>query len=159
MPILIFFAIIALYVYLELTLLVSIGSAIGVLPLLLLLLLSSLVGLFLIRMRGWYTMMKLQQQLRAGEIPSRSLFQGAIWITAGVLFFIPGFLSDIFAILLLLPTTSLLLERWLIKRVKGFAFVQRFGHFKRQGQSNNAADDTVFEAEYAKKADDDRTLK
>ncbi|MBE2894889.1 FxsA family protein [Spirabiliibacterium falconis] len=156
MPFLIFFSIIALYIYLELTLLVAIGSAIGVIPLLLLLIASSLLGLFLIRMRGWYTMMKLQQQLRAGEIPSRSLFQGAIWITAGVLFFIPGFVSDILAILLLLPTTSLWLEHWLIKRVKGFRIVQRFGQFQQRADDNN---DTVFEAEYAKKADDDRTLK
>ena len=83
------------------------GSNIGVLSLILLLILSSLFGLFMIRARGWYILLNLQKQLFQGEIPTRALLKSGIWIVAGILFFIPGFLTDLIALFLLIPITSL----------------------------------------------------
>lgn len=83
------------------------GSNIGVLSLILLLILSSLFGLFMIRARSWYILLNLQKQLFQGEIPTRALLKSGIWIVAGILFFIPDFLTDLIALFLLIPITSL----------------------------------------------------
>ncbi|KGQ70803.1 exclusion suppressor FxsA [Chelonobacter oris] len=155
MPLLILFAVFGIYVYLELSLLVTIGSAVGVFPLILLLILSSLIGIILIRLRGWYTMIRIQQQLAKGEMPTHSLFQAALWLLAGILFVIPGLVSDLLAIILLLPITARFLEKVLANKIKSFAFVSGFG--RRQSQANTE-DGTVFEAEYDKKVDENKRL-
>ncbi|TNH08433.1 FxsA family protein [Testudinibacter sp. TR-2022] len=156
MPLLILFAIFGLYVYLELSLLITIGSAIGVFPLILLLILSSVIGLWIIRLRGWYTMLRLQQQLRQGEVPSQSLVQTALWLLAGVLFLIPGFLSDILAILLLMPFSAHLLEKYVSHKVRSFAVFN--GRFAQTNDRYRADNGTVYEAEYDKKVDEDKRL-
>ncbi|HDR1569903.1 TPA: FxsA family protein, partial [Pasteurella multocida] len=111
MPLVLFLFIAFLFIYTELSLLVWIGSNIGVLSLILLLILSSLFGLFMIRARGWYTLLNVQKQLSQGEIPTRALLKSGIWIVAGILFFIPGFLTDLIALFLLIPITSLWIEK------------------------------------------------
>ncbi|KAE9529476.1 FxsA family protein [Testudinibacter aquarius] len=156
MPLLLLFAIFGLYVYLELSLLVTIGSAIGVFPLILLLILSSVIGLWIIRLRGWYTMLRLQQQLRQGEVPSQSLVQTALWLLAGVLFLIPGFLSDILAILLLMPFSTRLLEKYVSHKVRSFAAFN--GKFAQTNDRHRPDNSTVYEAEYDKKVDEDKRL-
>ncbi|MGR6982175.1 FxsA family protein [Testudinibacter sp. P27/CKL/0425] len=156
MPLLILLAVFGIYVYLELSLLVAIGGAIGVLPLILLLILASVVGIALIRLRSWYTMVRIQQQLARGEMPTHSLFQAALWLFVGILFVIPGLLSDLFAILLLLPISSRLLEKLFANKIKSFTFMRGFGQQTQQGYDNS---DTVFEAEYDKKTDEDKRLR
>ena len=159
MPLLILLAIFGLYVYLELSLLVTIGSAIGVFPLILLLLLSSIIGIGLIRLRGWYTMVRVQQQLQQGEFPSHSLFQAALWLFAGVLFLIPGLLSDLLAIILLLPFTTHLLEKYLTNKVRSFAFFSGgFQQNPHHSPYSTQTDQTIYEAEYDKKVDEDKRL-
>lgn len=61
----------------------------------------------MIRDRGWYILLNLQKQLFQGEIPTRALLKSGIWIVAGILFFIPDFLTDLIALFLLIPITSL----------------------------------------------------
>ncbi|MGV6989791.1 FxsA family protein [Testudinibacter sp. P80/BLE/0925] len=155
MPLLILLAIFGIYVYLELSLLITIGSAIGVFPLILLLIVSSMIGLALIRLRGWYTLSRVSQQLRQGEMPTHSLVQTALWLLAGILFIIPGLLSDLVAILLLLPFSATLFEKLIAKKIRSFTFVSGFGQSQPQ---RHHAEETIFEAEYDKKADDDKRL-
>ncbi|SUB34860.1 FxsA cytoplasmic membrane family protein [Pasteurella multocida] len=103
MPLVLFLFIAFLFIYTELSLLVWIGSNIGVLSLILLLILSSLFGLFMIRARGWYTLLNVQKQLSQGEIPTRALLKSGIWIVAGILFFIPGFFDRFNRIIFINP--------------------------------------------------------
>lgn len=55
-------------------------------------------------------LIKCTKQLSQGEIPTRALLKSGIWIVAGILFFIPGFLTDLIALFLLIPITSLWIE-------------------------------------------------
>ncbi|MGC7560283.1 FxsA family protein [Pasteurella sp. PK-2025] len=154
MPIILFFLCVFLFIYLELSLLVWIGSSIGILGLILLLIFSSLLGLFMIRARGWYTLLNVQKQLAKGEIPARSLLQSGIWIVAGVLFFIPGFLTDLVAIFLLLPITSLWIEGVITRKVHVFRH-----RFFRKTHRTFEQDAEIFDAEYEKKVDEDKRIK
>lgn len=156
MPLVLFLFIAFLFIYTELSLLVWIGSNIGVLSLILLLILSSLFGLFMIRARGWYTLLKVQKQLSQGEIPTRALLKSGIWIVAGILFFIPGFLTDLIALFLLIPITSLWIEKLItnkihIVRSRFFRYSQKANHSQSEGK--------VFEAEYEKQVDEDKRIK
>ncbi|MFK3619411.1 FxsA family protein [Pasteurella multocida] len=156
MPLVLFLFIAFLFIYTELSILVWIGSNIGVLALILLLILSSLFGLFMIRARGWYTLLNVQKQLSQGEIPTRALLKSGIWIVAGILFFIPGFLTDLIALFLLIPITSLWIEKLItnkihIVRSRFFHYSQKANHSQSEGE--------VFEAEYEKQVDEDKRIK
>ncbi len=156
MPLVLFLFIAFLFIYTELSILVWIGSNIGVLALILLLILSSFFGLFMIRARGWYTLLNVQKQLSQGEIPTRALLKSGIWIVAGILFFIPGFLTDLIALFLLIPTTSLWIEKLItnkihIVRSRFFRYSQKANHSQSEGE--------VFEAEYEKQVDEDKRIK
>ncbi|MDH3001941.1 FxsA family protein [Pasteurella multocida] len=156
MPLILFLLIAFLFVYTELSLLVWVGSNIGIISLILLLIFSSLFGLFMIRARGWYTLLNVQKQLSQGEIPTRALLKSGIWIVAGILFFIPSFLTDLIALFLLIPITSLWIERLITNKIH--VVRSRFFRYS-QKTSQSQSEGEVFEAEYEKQADEDKRIK
>ncbi|MDB5367155.1 MAG: uncharacterized protein JWM77_3082 [Rhodospirillales bacterium] len=104
-----------LWPLLELVVLIFVGDAIGALPTLGLLLLGALVGMALLRGRG---LARVATALAEG--PSRAAFGRATGgfadIAAGLLFLVPGFLSDLAAVALLLPPVQRRLARALTPR-------------------------------------------
>ena len=158
MPVIIFFLVAFLFVYLEFSLLFWLGEQISIFGLLVVLLMSSLLGLFMIRARGWYTLLNVQKQLSQGEIPTQSLLKSGIWIVAGVLFFIPGLLTDILAILLLLPSVDRFIFN-LIKAKLSFFSSKILRKTDRTFRSYRAEGNTVYEAEYEKQTDEDKRIK
>ena len=116
MPFIIFIFAAFLFIYVELSLLVWVGSQLGIIMLILLLIGSSMLGIVLIRARGWFMLTNTRKQLAQGEIPTETLFKSAIWFIAGVLFVIPGFVTDILACILLSPLGSQLLKRFFSNR-------------------------------------------
>ncbi|MBZ5486879.1 FxsA family protein [Halomonas aquamarina] len=111
MPILVF---ISLFTLLDFILLFSIGSQIGLLTTLLLVLATGVIGLHLIRKEGVSTFARAQQRMKAGEIPSQELLTGAALIFGGALLMAPGFLSDLLGIACLLPSARQLLYKGLV---------------------------------------------
>lgn len=161
MPILFFLIITFIFLYLELKLIVLVGSALGVLPLILLLLLSAFVGAIILRSRGFIILFNARKQLAAGQIPAQSLFKSAFWIVAGILFLIPGFLTDFIALVLLLPITQGLVGLWLQAKLQRWqqnffkthrTFYGDFQHAKRE-------EGDVFDAEFERVIDEDKRLK
>lgn len=87
----------------EIATFVAVGSQIGVLATLGLVLLSGLVGLLLMRAQGMSAMARVRAELDAGQVPGRDLVDAFMILAAGILLLIPGFLTDIVGILLFLP--------------------------------------------------------
>lgn len=106
MPILIF---ISLFTLLDFVVLFSIGSQIGLLTTLLLVLGTGFVGLHLIRKEGVSTFARARQRMQAGEIPSSELLTGAALIFGGALLMAPGFLSDALGLACLIPNARQLM--------------------------------------------------
>jgi UPF0716 protein FxsA len=73
---------------------------------------SMSLGGSLVRQAGFQAMTRARDALNRGEAPARSLFDGACLLAAGALFVFPGFLTDVVAILLLLPPA-----RWVLFRL------------------------------------------
>ena len=82
---------------------VIVGREIGALATVGLVILSSVAGSLLLRHQGFGVMARVRAEMDAGHDPSRQLAHGAMIVLAAILLIIPGFITDILAILLLLP--------------------------------------------------------
>ncbi len=112
MPILLILLIAAVV---EVTVLVVVGNAIGVLSTIGLLLLASLVGAWLLRREGRRTLRAFTEAARTRRPPHRELVDGVLIAAGGVLIVLPGFVSDVIALLVLLPPTRALLRRRMLR--------------------------------------------
>lgn len=112
MPLLFFLFFIAAPV-LELWVLIQVGSEIGALATIALLVLAALAGLALVRYEGAATLLRATQRLNRGELPTREMGEGLLIGVAGLLLLLPGFISDAVALVLLVP----LLRRWVLRRL------------------------------------------
>lgn len=96
---------------------VVVGRQVGALATVGLVLASSVAGMLLLRHQGFGVMARVRAEMDAGRDPSRQLAHGAMIVLAAILLIIPGFITDIFAIVLLLPMVRDLAWRMLKGRI------------------------------------------
>ncbi|MDR3043031.1 MAG: FxsA family protein [Desulfovibrio sp.] len=89
--------------FLEFYVLVEVGARIGAFNAVLLVILFAMVGVWLARTQGMGTLARIQQSLAQGVLPADEMLDGLFLLLAGLLMVFPGFVSDAFGILLLLP--------------------------------------------------------
>lgn len=89
----------------EIYVLVQVGQVIGAWWTIVLLVLDSIIGTWLIRREGGRAWAALRTALESGRMPARELADGALILIGGTLMLSPGFVSDAFGILLILPFT------------------------------------------------------
>ena len=77
----------------EMWLLITVGSQIGALPTIGLVLLTAVVGAGLLREQGFATLWKGRQKLQAGELPTTEIAEGLILAVSGALLLTPGFVT------------------------------------------------------------------
>ncbi|MBO9654076.1 membrane protein FxsA [Rhizobium sp. BR 250] len=82
---------------------IIVGKAIGLWLTLALVLFTSFLGLLILRLGGIGMVRNLQDAGRTGAQPADELVNGAMRVVAGILLFIPGFITDILGLLLLSP--------------------------------------------------------
>jgi UPF0716 protein FxsA len=90
---------------LEVWLLIQVGSAIGVLPTVAILIAEALLGGWLMRREGNRAWLALNQAFETGKMPTGELADAALVLVGGVLLMLPGFVTDVFGFLFLLPFT------------------------------------------------------
>lgn len=120
-----------LFVFLEIASLLIVGSWIGVGWTLLLLLGGFVLGLALIGRGGREAMAAVNQAARSRGVADGAVSGGFLTVVAGALFMIPGFLSDLVALSLLLPPVRALARRrmsaWAQRRAATVAVVDLGG--------------------------------
>jgi UPF0716 protein FxsA len=143
MPFLIFFLLISLPV-LEVASIVEVSRWVGPLATFLLLAASITFGIFLIRSQSMMAGRRVLAAMQAGTPPEETLLDTGAIMLAGVLFMIPGFVSDILALFLLLPAARRLIWRGMSLGFLGRVRARRAG---RQPQPDPAkphrADDAI----------------
>ena len=87
----------------ELAVLVKVGQAVGLWRLLLLLLGMAVLGAALLYWQGWTALRQTQDALMRGEPPVGPMLEGMLLVAAGVLLLVPGLITDVFALALLVP--------------------------------------------------------
>jgi UPF0716 protein FxsA len=102
---------------LEIYLLISVGSLIGVLPTVLLVIFTAVLGTYLLRAQGLATLQKMQATLEQGQMPAEALFEGVFLLVGGALLLTPGFFTDALGFLCLMPFVRKFLIAWLIQRI------------------------------------------
>jgi UPF0716 protein FxsA len=96
---------------------VIVGRQVGALATVGLVMASSVAGALLLRYQGFGVMTRVRAEMDAGRDPSRQLAHGAMIVLAAILLIIPGFITDIFGILLFLPPVRDLAWRLLKGRI------------------------------------------
>ena len=125
----------------ELYVIIQVGELIGVWPTLLLLLLDAVGGAWLLKHEGRSAWRRFNQALAERRVPGKEVADGVLIILGGALLIAPGFITDIFGALLLIPPTRALarrvLFRWTIGRVAivGFPVGGAMGGFGGQNGS------------------------
>ena len=102
----------------EIALFILVGRAIGLFPTLALVILAAIAGGMLLRQQGLGVITRLRSNVNAGTIPGRTMFDAMLIGLAAIFLVLPGFLSDIVALVLLIPGVRFWLFSALAGRVR-----------------------------------------
>jgi UPF0716 protein FxsA len=111
---------IALFILLplaELYVILKVGDAIGPIWTILLLAADSVAGSMLLRSQGRAVWGRFNRTLSEGRMPHREVQDGVLVIFGGAFLITPGFITDVFGLLLLLPPTRNLVRRYGMRAV------------------------------------------
>jgi UPF0716 protein FxsA len=89
----------------ELYVIIQVGGVIGLGPTLVLLLADALLGSMLLRHQGRSAWIQFNRALAENRLPHKEVFDGILIILGGALLITPGFITDIFGFVLLIPPT------------------------------------------------------
>jgi UPF0716 protein FxsA len=127
----------------EMWLLITIGSYIGALSTIALVLLTALMGIGLLRQQGVSTLWRGKEKLQQGKIPAQEIMEGIVLAVSGALLLTPGFVTDIIGLLGLLPFTRIFLVKGIVQK---FSFINAGNSsFGQQpfGSDRNPSGDTI----------------
>jgi len=103
----------------ELYILIEVGKKIGSLTTIGVIILTGIIGTYLVKSQGFMILRKIQNDLNEGIMPGDSLIQGAIILAGGILLLTPGFVTDILGFIFLMPASRNILKKYLLKWLKG----------------------------------------
>ena len=97
----------------ELAILVYLGTIIGALYTILIVVATGILGAFMARNQGLATLSRIRGSIERGIIPSNEIFDGALILAGGLLLLTPGIITDIIGFAMLVPQTRRITGRWL----------------------------------------------
>ncbi len=87
----------------EITILIEIGKVVGAVYTFALVIGTAALGAALLRNQGLSTLAKVQNNMNQGNLPATELIEGLMLLIAGALLLTPGFFTDVFGFLVLIP--------------------------------------------------------
>ncbi|MDC1288290.1 FxsA family protein [Gammaproteobacteria bacterium] len=123
----------------EIYLLIQVGQVIGAGWTILLVVLTAVIGVWLLRIQGLSTLTRAQRRLQENELPAREILEGMALVVAGAFLLTPGFFTDTLGFLLLFPPTRIWLASLVASRMVVSASVHGQSMHGREnpGQSNS----------------------
>ena len=125
----VFFLILLILPIAEIFVLIKVGQTIGFLQTLGVLVLMAILGAWFLRQQSFKTMMRAGKRMQAGQLPARELVEGVLISIGGFMLLLPGFITDAFALILLLPPTRHAVLAFLIAKGRLAAFNSGPGAF------------------------------
>lgn len=130
---------------LELSVLIDVGTEIGVFGVVGLTILTAVVGLALVRQQGLKVMQDMQLTAQSGKPVGATLVHGFFIAVAGILLFLPGFITDAIGALFLVPPIRSLLGTFIIARMMvKMHHRQHGGNQKHQNGDESVIIETEF---------------
>lgn len=121
----------------EIGLFIAVGDYAGIMPTLMLCVLTAVIGAGLIRYQGLHTLAAAREAMEGNRLPVAELFDGICLAVAGVLLMTPGFFTDTMGFLLLFPPVRVFLRHYLGKKFEIYA-----------DGANVQGDSSVIDGEY-----------
>lgn len=142
---------------LELYLIIKVGGYIGAFWTVMIVIITAVIGVNLLRMQGFNTLRRAQQNMEQGVMPAMEMMEGIVLAVGGALLITPGFLTDTLGFICLIPFTRQGLIRAFIKR--GSVQMHGFhGHSSYHSHSSGHADregrGRTLEGEFHRKDDE-----
>lgn len=105
----------------ELSLLIKVGSYIGIGNTIVIVILTAIIGAYMVRMEGMGVMYRIQKNMQEGVFPGEELISGAMILVAGALLLTPGFFTDVIGFLMVIPISrnyiSNLIKKYIEKNI------------------------------------------
>ena len=95
----------------EIYLLIKVGSWLGALPTVFLVVFSAVLGVLLLRQQGFGVVQRVRATLDRGQVPAMELLEGMLLALGGGMLLLPGFFTDLLGFLCLIPPV----RRWLVR--------------------------------------------
>lgn len=102
----------------ELAILIKVGSMIGFWPTMSVVVITGIVGAALARYQGFMILEKIRSEVNFGRVPAEKLLDGLLVLIGGIVLLTPGFLTDLFGFLLLIPFTRVGIKSLLRKKLE-----------------------------------------
>ena len=100
----------------EIGVFIQIGGLLGLLPTLVIIFLTAILGVHLLREQGLKAWVDIKRQLGSGQIPAVEMAAAAQLLFAGGLLLTPGFVTDAVGFALMIPAIRTRLAKTLLKR-------------------------------------------
>ncbi len=110
-------------IFLEIYIIISVGSLLGGLMTIFLVVFSSVLGYLLIKYQTGNTLSSVQKSLMQGQIPKVPVIEAGIVMFGGVLLMIPGFITDVMGLLTLVPPIRKVMAARILNQV-----IQKMGN-------------------------------
>lgn len=119
MPLILLFIVFIVVPLVELYVIIQVGGAIGVVPTLAILVADSILGAWLLRSQGRAAWERFNQALSQSKLPHREITDGVLIIFGGAFLLTPGFITDIFGLILLIPPTRAIVRALMTRILTG----------------------------------------
>lgn len=125
----------------EIALFIQVGGAIGLWPTLLIVVLTAILGTYLVRKQGMSVLSDLRSRMNELRDPTESLAHGAIIVFSGALLLTPGFFTDAVGFSLLVPG----IRSWVFNAFRSRVKVHSFGpnHAAYQRDPHQSGGDVI----------------
>lgn len=141
--------------FVEIYLLIEIGSEIGAVSTIALVVLTAVIGAWLVRRQGLEALTRVQRNLDQGVLPAMELLEGLFLLVAGALLLTPGFFTDAIGFACLTPPLRRMMITWLARRRAAQVVAGRPGP-GRAGPGAAARPGQPLEGEFTRVDDDPR---
>lgn len=142
----------------EIVVFILVGSQIGVLATIALVILTAIAGSMLLRWQGLSALSRIQSELAADRVPGKEMVQGVMILLAGFLLLTPGFVTDTLGLLLFIPKVRDAAWHFLSKRANirtfgGRGFAAGFGAGEQPSHQTGPVVIELDEDEFKRQAD------
>ncbi len=110
------FLLVLMIPFLEIYLLLKVGGLVGAIPTILMVVFTAVLGAWLLKQQGFSTLERLKSNLSKGKVPTYELIEGPIILVGGALLLTPGFITDIFGFICLIPSLRRKIADYIIQK-------------------------------------------
>jgi UPF0716 protein FxsA len=115
-PVGILFLLFLLVPLVEIYFLIQVGSVIGAIPTIALVVFTALLGAMLLRFQGLATLQRTRMTMAQGQLPAMEMMEGVLLLFSGALLLTPGFVTDAIGFVFLVPPLRRAIILWFLSK-------------------------------------------